>query len=313
MQIIAATMDITEFVGNIVLNTSLDTLGASLTFEVARNFNDPNFVTCENIKIGDTVILKNTKELFKGVILDITTSKFSKSVKCLDFCFYLNKNKVIKQFEDISASDAIQQLLQEVTAPIGNISRIATSISKAYNGNTIAEIIDDILEQANNELGLKYILEFENNVFNIVPFKEINVQLEYNDTTEKTSTESINEMKNKILVVSNEQDEAEILATAQDEGNIKKYGCLQEVINVSPDEDEAKTRNIAKTKLKELNKVFKTANFQGFGNDEFKAGRVINLNDPEYYVQGTYLIKNCSHTWENGEHFVNLEVEYYEG
>ena len=73
-------------------------------------------------------------------------------------------------------------------------------------------------------------------------------------------------MKNKILVVSNEQDEAEILATAQDEGNIKKYGCLQEVINVSPDEDEAKTRNIAKTKLKELNKVFKTANFQGFGN-----------------------------------------------
>ena len=115
------------------------------------------------------------------------------------FLFLLNKNKVIKQFEDISASDAIQQLLQEVTAPIGNISRIATSISKAYNGNTIAEIIDDILEQANNELGLKYILEFENNVFNIVPFKEINVQLEYNDTTEKTSTESINEMKNKIL------------------------------------------------------------------------------------------------------------------
>ncbi len=312
MQIIVNNDDISEFVGNVALNTSLDTLGASLTFDVARNFNDPAFKICEDIKVGDMVILNSEKELFKGVILDITISKFNKNIKCLDFCFYLNKNKIIKQFEEISASDAIKQLLQEVNAPIGTISSIATSISKIYNSNTIAEIIDDILQQANNELGVKYILEFESNVFNVVPFKEISVELEYVETSEKTATESIMNMKNKILVISNEQEETEILAVAKDDENIKKYGSLQEVINVDPDEDEAKTRNIAKTKLKELNKVFKTVSFQGFGNDEFKAGRVINLDDTEYSIQGTYLIKSCSHIWKNKEHLVNLEVEYYE-
>lgn len=312
MQIIVAGNDITEFVGNINLNTSLDTLGASLTFDVAKNFYDSTFKFCEDIKVGDVVILNNEKELFKGIILDISISKFNKNIKCLDFCFYLNKNKVIKQFEEISASDAIRQLLQEVNAPIGKISSIATSISKTYNSNTIAEIIDDILKQVNNELGIKYIIEFENNVFNIVPFKEISVELEYIETLEKTATESIMNMKNKVLVISNEQEESEILATAQDNENMKKYGSLQEIINVDPDEDEAKVRNIAKTKLKELNKVFKTVNFQGFGNDEFKAGRIINLDDPEYSIQGTYLIKNCSHIWKNNEHLVNLEVEYYE-
>lgn len=312
MQIIVASNDITEFVGNINLNTSLDTLGASLTFDVAKNFYDSTFKFCEDIKVGDVVILNNEKELFKGIILDISISKFNKNIKCLDFCFYLNKNKIIKQFEEISASDAIRQLLQEVNAPIGKISSIATSISKTYNSNTIAEIIDDILKQANNELGIKYIIEFENNVFNIVPFKEISVELEYIETSEKTATESIMNMKNKVLVISNEQEESEILATAQDNENMKKYGSLQEIINVDPDEDEAKVRNIAKTKLRELNKVFKTVNFQGFGNDEFKAGRIINLDDPEYSIQGTYLIKNCSHIWKNNEHLVNLEVEYYE-
>ena len=305
------TCDLTEVTGNVVLNTSMETLGASLTFDLARNYHDANFATCEKISVGDVIALSNEKELFKGVVLDITTSKFVKNIKCLDYCFYLNKNKILKQFEEISASDAIKQLLLEAQAPIGTISSFATSISKIYNSNTVAEIIDDILNQVNNELGTKYLLEFEDNKFNVVPFKKINVQFRYKHTSEESLTESILEMKNSILVISNEQDDTEILATAKDEENIKKYGSLQEIISVSPDEDEAKVRNIAKTKLKELNKVFKTGNIKGFGDDNFRAGKVIKLDNAVFGFVGDYLIKSCSHTWVKGEHLVTLEVEQY--
>lgn len=305
------TYDLTEVTGNVVLNTSMETLGTSLTFDLARNYHDANFATCEKISVGDVIALSNEKELFKGVVLDITTSKFVKNIKCLDYCFYLNKNKILKQFEEISASDAIKQLLQEAQAPIGTISSFATSISKIYNSNTVAEIIDDILNQVNNELGTKYLLEFEDNKFNVVPFKKINVQFRYKHTSEESLTESILEMKNSILVISNEQDDTEILATAKDEENIKKYGSLQEIISVSPDEDEAKVRNIAKTKLKELNKVFKTGNIKGFGDDNFRAGKVIKLDNAVFGFIGDYLIKSCSHTWVKGEHLVTLEVEQY--
>lgn len=306
-----STYDLTEITGNVVLATSMETLGATLTFDLARNYYDTNFATSEKISVGDVITLSNEKQMFTGVVLDITTTKFLKNVKCLDYCFYLNKNKILKQFEEISASDAINQLLQEAQAPIGTISAVATSISKMYNSNTVAEIINDILEQVNNELGTKYIIEFENNVFNIVPFKKINVQFRYKKTADESMTESILEMKNSILVISNEQDSDEILATAKDEENIKKYGSLQEIINVSPDEDEAKVRNIAKTKLKELNKVFKTASIKGFGNDDFRAGRVITLDNIAFGLVGDYLIKSCSHTWVNNEHVTTLEVEYY--
>lgn len=279
-------VNITDITGGIVLNTSMDTLGASLNFNIARNFNDPNYALAETLEVGDIVILNNSKELFKGVILEITTNKFNRSIKCLDFCFYLNKNKVIKQFDEISASTAIKQVLKEIGAEIGEVSNISTSITKIYNSNTIAEIINDILKQANDELGIKYIIEFAEDRFNIVPFRKINVQFRYKSTSSESLTESILEMKNSIIVTSNEQEEVEILATAKDEASIERYGSLQEVITVSPDEDEAKVRNIAKTKLKELNKVFRTASLQGFGDDEFKAGRVIELNNKEFSLKG---------------------------
>ena len=246
------------------------------------------------------------------MIVNITTTKFNRTIECLDYSFYLNKNKVIKQFEDISASVAIKQLLQEIDAPIGDISNISTSISKLYYSNTIAEIINDILKQVNEELGIKYKLEFIDSKFNVNPFKKVNVSFRYRQTGNESISESILEMKNRILVTSNEQESTEILAVAEDNTNIEKYGSLQEIINVEPDKDEAKVRNVAKMKLKELNKVFKTVSLEGFGDDEFRAGRVIYLNNPKLKLYGEYLINSCVHTWRKGEHIVNLEVELFE-
>lgn len=305
-------VDITDISGAINLSTSMDTLGASLAFNIARNYNDTSFIFSDEIETGDIVILNNTKELFRGVIVNITTTKFSRTIECLDYSFYLNKNKIIKQFEDISASVAIKQLLQEINAPIGDISNISTSISKLYYSNTIAEIINDILKQVNEELGIKYKLEFIDSKFNVSPFKKVNVSFRYRQTGNESISESILEMKNRILVTSNEQESTEILATAEDINNIEKYGSLQEIINVEPDKDEAKVRNVAKMKLKELNKVFKTVSLEGFGDDEFRAGRVVYLNNPKLKLYGEYLINSCVHTWRKGEHIVNLEVELFE-
>lgn len=306
------SVDITDISGAINLSTSMDTLGASLAFNIARNYNDTSFIFSDEIETGDIVILINTKELFRGVIVNITTTKFNRTIECLDYSFYLNKNKIIKQFEEISASVAIKQLLQEIDAPIGDISNISTSISKLYYSNTIAEIISDILKQVNEELGIKYKLEFIDNKFNINPFKKVNVSFRYRQTGNESIRESILEMKNRILVTSNEQEASEILAIAEDINNVEKYGSLQEIINVDPDKDEAKVRNIAKMKLKELNKVFKTVTLEGFGDDEFRAGRVIYLNNTKLRLYGEYLIKSCVHTWRKGEHIVSLEVELFE-
>ena len=304
--------NVTDITGSLNLSTSIETLGASFTFNIARNHYDPSLRFTDTLEPGDIVILTNKKELFRGIIVTINTSKFSKTVECLDYCFYLNKNKVIKQFNEVRADTAIKQLLEEISAPIGQISKLTTLITKVYYSNTIAEIINDILEQVNAELGEKYKLEFIDNKFHISPFKKITVNFRYKTTGNENITESIIDMKNRILVTSNEQESSEILAVAEDLKNIEKYGSLQEIINVDPDKDEAKVRNIANKKLKELNKVSKTVSLEGFGNDEFRAGRVVTLNNKVLNIFGEFLIKSCVHTWKKGEHIVNLEVEKFE-
>ncbi|MGL4307920.1 MAG: XkdQ/YqbQ family protein [Cetobacterium sp.] len=302
--------DISKMAGSINLTTSIDTLGALFEFSMPRNFKDSNYALTETIKTGNIIKFENEKNIFTGVIVDIDTLKFSKEIKCFDFYFYLNKNKVIKQFNSLNASSCIESLLKSIGAKIGKIERIATSIDKIYKNRTVAEIIDDILKIVNDETGKKYLLEIEGTTFNLVAHRKIKVQVTNNIFGMPTLTESIADMKNVVLVVSNDSEDESIYAKAEDKESIKKYGMLQEIVEVDPDKDDiSKVRNIAAQKLKELNKVLTTSSLDVLGNDELRAGRLLDVEIKEFGIKEEFLIKSCTHTFPKGNHICNLELE----
>lgn len=302
--------DLSFFTGSINLTTSVDTLGASFSFSVARNINDSSYSIIENIKNGDIVKFENEKNLFTGVIIDVTTNRFSKDIKCLDFYFYLNNNKVIKQFNELNASSCIENLLKSIGANIGTIEPIATSIDKIYKNRTVAEIIDDILKIVNEETGKKYLIEIEETTFSLVAHKKIKVQVENNIFGMPTLNESMINMKNVVLVVSNDQEDESIYAEAKDSNGVKKYGMLQEIIEVDPDKDDiSKVRNIASQKLKELNKITQKVTLAVLGNDELRAGRTLEVEIKEFNIKDEFLIKSCTHSFKKGNHICDLELE----
>lgn len=303
--------DISNISGNISLTTSIDTLGAAFSFNMARNINDPNFAITESVKNGDIIKFVNEdKNIFTGIIIDCTTNRFTKDIKCLDFYFYLNNNKVIKQFNELNASACIENLLKSVGAEIGTIEPIATSIDKIYKNKTVAEIIDDILKIVNEETGKKYLIEIEETTFSLVAHKKIKVQVENNIFGMPTLNESMINMKNVVLVVSNDQEDESIYAEAKDESGIKKYGMLQEIVEVDPDKDDiSKVRNIAAQKLKELNRINTKVTLPVLGNDELKAGRTLEIEIKEFNIKDEFLIKSCTHTITKGHHICNLELE----
>lgn len=302
-------IDITNFAGKIELSTSLDSLGAAFSFELARNYSDDNFSIIETIETGSIILFSHDDvELFQGIITELTTGKYNKTINCLDFAFYLNNNEVIKQFKNISASDAIKQLLTIVGVPVGEIENIPTMITKIYRGDTIAEIIDDILNQATNETGNKYRYEIIENEFNLGIYKKIKVEYKYKFTGAIEKTESIVDMKNSILVTSNNEKDVNTLGEAKDQDNITKYGKLQKVMEVEP-KDVAKVRNIASKKLEELNKVFTSATLSLYGSDEMKASRVINITNEEFGLDTDYLITSCTHTYEKWQDIASIDLE----
>jgi len=302
-------IDITSLSGNISLSDSLDTLGAALNFDVARNFNDPNFVTSEIVETGNIVEFKNKGEvIFSGIILNIGTSKFKKSIKCLDFSFYLNKNKLIKQFKNISASDAIKNMCNQIDIKIGDIDNIPTSITKIYKNKTVAEIINDILIQVLNETGKKYKLEINNDALDVKKHKLIEAKKPYEFWGKITKNEDITEMKNVILVTSNNQDDINTMGKAIDKASIKRYGRLQEIVEVEP-KDVSKVRNIANKRLQELNKVFTSVNVQTLGDNSLRSGRIIEVVNKEFNLNSKYLIKSANHKYSKGNHTTNLNLE----
>ncbi|UUV17378.1 hypothetical protein NRK67_00630 [Fusobacteria bacterium ZRK30] len=302
-------IDITNLTGNISLSDSLDTLGAALNFDIARNFNDPNFATSEIVEAGNLIEFKNAgKIVFIGIIITIGIEKFKKSIKCLDFSFYLNKNKLIKQFKNIGASDAIKNMCDQIGIKKGDIDNIPTSITKIYKNKTVAEIIKDILVQVLDETGEKYKLEINNGALDVKKHRLIEAKTRYKFWGNITKNEDMTEMKNVILVTSNNQDDVNTMGEAIDKDGIDKYGRLQEIVEVEP-KDISKVRNIANKRLKELNKVFTSVNVQTLGDNSLRSGRIIEVVNKEFNLNSKYLIKSANHKYSKGNHTTNLNLE----
>lgn len=299
--------DITRLSGNITLTSSIDTLGKSLNFDLARNYKDKDFQVTEYISSGDFISFWGEEELFFGIIIDSDLGKFKKSIKCLDLAFYLNKNKLIKQFNNVGAAEAIKNICSTIGVPVGSVAPIPTSITKIYKNNTVAEIIIDILKQVNDETGKKYRMEINNRKLDIKLQGYEKVEAKYNFLGSISRNDSIADMKNSIIVTSNNQDDVNISAEKKDNESIKRYGMLQEIIQVDP-KDISKVRNIASKKLEELNKIVSKVNIEVLGSDNLRAGRTLEVINEEFNLKGDYLIRSCTHSFQK-LHKVSLELE----
>nr|DAD95057.1 MAG TPA: 43 kDa tail protein [Siphoviridae sp. ctVqj4] len=309
--------DISDYAGSITWNDSIDTLGMQLSFSIGISMD--RYQPALNIDPGDIVIFRNKVEIFRGIIVSKDIGRTENSFTAYDFCFYLNKSKVIKQYHKINAAVAIEQLCTELNIKVGSIAPMRCLITHIYYESTAAEIMDDILEQENQETGKQYLKEMRGDSFYIfertskpiiATFKpafniaEFNIGIAIGNPTRNLSIE---EMKNSILIVSGNEKSVRILASAKDEEGISRYGLLQEIEKVD-EKDKNKVRYIAQNKLSELNQVSETVSVELLGNDEVRAGRVLTLSEKMTGIEGSYLVKACNHTLSNGVHTMSVEL-----
>lgn len=313
-------INITNLCGNLSWKDSIDTLGMELNVDVARNTDDKYIKGYDLAEVGDKIVLlNNDKEIFRGIIVDLGTERYSKSITAFDYAFYLNQSRTIIQFNKVRADEAIKQLCSKFNVPIGNIASISTVITKIYKDNTIADIIRDILKQATNELGIKYRLEMRAGKLYIEKYTDLIIKplfkpamnvVEFNPLEAIGSiskTESIADMRNSILISSSDEKSSRVVAVAKDNKSISKFGLLQEVESVD-DKDIAKAKIIAQNKLKELNRIGEDISIELLGDDNVRAGRILEVNNDMFKLQGQYLVKDCTHTYQNRIHKMNLTL-----
>jgi len=278
-----------------------DTLAVDLSFNSLRELSEGTIVRLKTESIS----------AFLGTVIKKTKTKNSYSYECQDFARVLGKNETIIQFNKISGDTAIKQLCSKFGVKVNCIG-ISTLISKIYKDMTLADIIEDILEQATLEKGIKYIKEMRGDTLYIRVLTDFKIYPEFILARDLAVNNSIEDMKNKILVVSSDEDNNRILATVQDIKNINTYGSFQEVLSIEA-KDISKAKNIAENRLAEANKVFKDTTLNTLvtsGGEDIRANRMISLSIKSMGLNGWYSIKSCSNTLENGTMKSSITIEW---
>ncbi|NGM81283.1 hypothetical protein G5B47_02525 [Paenibacillus sp. 7124] len=311
--------NITQLVGNLAWSSSTDEVAEQLTFDYAYN-DYSNIKKYDIVELGDKVVLFNNGKALRRyeVIKMDVNSRVNKSFTCYDYAFFLNNNKAVIQFKGVAASDAIRQLCNKVRVK-HVIVDMPTKIKQIYK-DEVMTTISDILDQVKAETGKTYRMEMVDDTLTIKKQTDllINPQVRLTDNTplfdvtsqisNPSRSLSIEEMKNKVIVVTSEDNSTKIYSESSDTDSIKKYGLLTEVVTLDSKE-AAKARNIAKNTLAELNTVKEEVSLDLLGHDDIMAGRLIDVADSISGISGRYLIKSANHTEQNAIHKVSVTLE----
>lgn len=321
-KVIIKDKDVTDIIGNLTWRDTVDTLGVEVDFELPINRYDKKFEFLYDITLGDPIQILNAKGevLVQAIIVTETPNGKITSFTAYDMAWYLNKSTVIKQFKKMIGNDCVKSLCKEIGIDV-EVSGLDTKIDKIYKDKAVSEVIKDIIEQCSQFNSKKFFIEFDKNKLIVSPYKKIKVFGTFEIQKDKfinineniggvSLSKSIVDMKNSVLVITENKGAIRTIGEEQDSKSIEKYGKLQEVVTL--DEKEfSKANLVAKNELKKLNRITEDFSIDVLGDDNVKSGRVIDIDLPLFNLKGEYLIKESNHTISNHIHKISLKLEVY--
>lgn len=305
-----------DYVADVELSESIDSLSAELSFKVPINPKDKYMTyAVKRPACGDKVIFRNGNTiLFGGIIIEVGLDG---TVKANDYGYYLNKQEIIFQCLGVSVTNAIKQMCNKIgLVSIGELCEIPTKITKNYINQTPAAILEDMLTIASVEQGKNYKFKVRNGKLNVVPYPTVVTIANYRQPGGRqfdcswllggvSGSQTMSDMRNKVVVVSNSDSSTNILATAEDKASQEKYGVLQTVVQV---DDGAAAATKAKAKLKELNVITESYSVdEMLGADIVSSGMILYFSSDGYGLKGLYLTKSVTHKY-SPNHTMSLEL-----
>lgn len=303
-------IDISAFSGNVTRTDNIDSLGVELSFEYVNNHVYDKYTQYTPLRTGNTIMLYDNDELiFQGQIITLSRNSISGySVKCFDNAFYLNKNQTNIQFQDLDVKACIEKLCSQEYIPCKVDCDIPTKVTKIYNGDTISSIIDDLLKQATDETGLKYRREYNYGSLYVNAMNNLKMVWQSKPLVSDFSyDESIDNLANRVVVMSSSEKNNTVYAEAKNTESIKLYGQYTHYEKVD-DKKKDKAQKIADMKLKELSRTFEKATLTLLGDNYVRSGRIITFEQPDIGLYGEYLVEHCTHNYDGSLHTMECEV-----
>lgn len=301
---------ISAFCGNITKEDDIKSLGVKLSFDYLNNkVIDKNTVWID-LSLGNTIMMYDDDTLlFQGTIQKASRSGLSSyQYDVFDNAWYLNKQEARIQFNNVDVKQAIETLCKQENIPCNVACDIPTKVTKIYNGDTIGNIIDDLLKMATDEIGKKYRREYNDGKLYINAFDNLKMIWDSEPLVSDFSQEfNCDGMANKVVILSGNEKNTTVVATKQDDASIKKYGLYVHYEKVD-DKKKAKADQIATTKLKAMSSPKKSISCTLWGDNYVRSGRILKFNQPNICMVGEYLAMHVTHNYDMGKHTMDCEL-----
>lgn len=314
--------DITNYITSFTWGGDNNEAARKLEFSIAFNnvTKDSSFVN-PKIELGDVVIVKyiesinelDSKEitLFKGKIWvhNRDTSSYEKRFTAYDDLILLAKSKLNKKFKDSTVLDDIKQVANEWGFNVVLDKGVTLNANGAFiaDGMTATEIFKKALSLQTAKDNKKYsiiALDENNNIIIGDNSTQQIANFSLTDTTNILSSshgESIENLVSLVYIADNNGDTSSD-RTVKGEWAYNKFGKITEIYK--PDEKvDTKT---AATQL--LHSVDTEASLSAIGNIYCVAGKSIEIQEEN--LKGKFFIKTDSHTFQNGQHMMNLTLDF---
>jgi hypothetical protein len=211
--------------------------------------------------------------------------------------WYLGRNKVAKVYK--GTADAITKAVcADFNIAVGALPAMTEQLTIISIGDkSIYQVISEAYGDGYYiyaDVATVCVAQFGSDVVAVLSGKGNRI-----DTTYKISIEN---MVNRVLIL---DEKGNSLGSVQNDADMI-YGLLQDVYKQEKDKDamvEAK---------KVLKPAEKNANVKSIGDWDCIAGKAVYIMDTNNGTIGKYVILSDSHTFENGCHIMNLEVELEE-
>lgn len=307
---VSYTTDITEAVAS--TSWSGSTSQAARTAEISV-INAPDDKNIENLNLriatGDVIKLyEDNVMIFYGEVQIIEKASETGTItySCTDLLGHLLRSTGIYNFSNTTAEDITKKVCADFAIETGAIAESKAPIKKMIvDGETIYDIIMRAYTKASKQTGNLYICRMDGMKLS-VEVKGTQVQNfvladEYN-ITNAGYQETIENMVNVVKIYN---DKGAQIGEVKNEDLIKKYGIYQQVYK--------KEKGINETTAAQnmFVGVEKSVNLDGINGDlKCVAGNGVEVHDRATGLNGLFWIDGDTHTWENGTHIMNLELNF---
>ena len=300
-------LDITQLIGKVIWSGDYKSASRNIEFDIACSPYDKNIPKIDIPIMSKIKLSQNDKTLFVGYVWSRERGYNNNNIsyRCYDKGVWMLENQGAYNFKGKTANGVVDTICSDFGIAKGNeIASYGAKFDKIFMGNNLYEIIMTYYNMTSIKSNKKYMMLFRDDKLNIIEkgTKVLEVMFENGfNISDSTFSEDIEGITTKVVVVDGEGKKKD---TVTDNDLIKLYGSFQKVLK---DEEGKDYKSEAKEMISGVNQKCK---IEGYGDSSCITGYGVYVKDAYTGLTGLFYIDEDTHTFENGQHHIELTLNF---